>query len=311
MASAVLGNFGRLQVRVPVNVKAADHRQTTCRVEVGPVGLAPMRGGGVLDQLRIWGEERHEQVQLVAEPSHPVVQFFQVVLPQTACNTTPTVEIYSDAFQGVKEMINRFILVASLVAAGSLSWGQAAAQSPNESIRPATADDSCEFGYKLSGYDLWVRNDFNRHWDEWVNFSLGKAIQYCKNGDRLMLGRGGANAQGDGHSFFTVAALLCRRPEIQETKKPPLQSNQQAVIEFRCTITKIDALNAKAARGEPLFRWPDDFVEPRPGDNVPRPGESQGGFNASPSRPNADCKDTKSPSYAERCGISIATPPKN
>lgn len=196
-------------------------------------------------------------------------------------------------------------LALLLVACGS-AFAQA-----DDPWRPATADDSCEFGYKLSRTALWMPREFHRHWDRWVDFSLEKAVQYCKNGDALMVGRGGPNAMGDGHSFFTVAALLCRRPDIQETKKPPLQPGQQSVIEFRCTITKLDALKAKAARGEPLFKWPDDFVEPRPGDNVPRPGESQGGYIAPPAKANPDCRDTKSPLYAERCGVPIVAPAKN
>jgi len=185
------------------------------------------------------------------------------------------------------------------------------AQSQVDKLRPATADDSCEFGYKLSSRDLWNSPEVNRYASYWVNVALTKAVEYCKNGDQLMVGRGGSNADGDGHDYFTVAALLCRRPDIQETKKPPLQPVQRPVIEFRCTITKLDALKAKAARGEPMFKWPDDFVEPRPGDNVPRPGESQGGYIAPPPKANTDCRDSKSPLYAERCGVPIVAPAKN
>lgn len=185
-----------------------------------------------------------------------------------------------------------------------------AAQS-DDPWKPATSDDSCEFGYKLSSRPLWNSADVDRYSSRWVNVGLSKALQYCKNGDQLMIGRGGPNADGEGHDYFTVAALLCRRPDIQEVKRPPLAPGQRAVIEFRCTITKLDALKAKAARGEPLFKWPDDFVEPRPGDNAPRPGETQGGINAHPPKQSADCKDPKSPLYAERCGISVVAPPKN
>lgn len=203
------------------------------------------------------------------------------------------------------------LLLPSALLLAVWTFGAANAQTLSDDLRPTTADDSCEFGYRLASDELWESAVIQRRSDRMIDLALQKAITYCKNGDSLMVARGGPNARGYVHDYFSVAALLCRRPDIQETKKPPLQPGQQAVIEFRCTITKVDALKAKGARGEPLFKWPNDFVDPRPGDNVPRPGEVQAGVSTQPPKATADCKDPKSPHYADRCGISPASPPKN
>ena len=204
--------------------------------------------------------------------------------------------------------------MAATLAMGALFLSGQAAFGQADPYKPVTADDSCEFGVKLTGAALWRSLGWSNI--DWVNHALGKAVQYCKNGDQLMIARGSPDMVGYEHEYFTVAALLCRRPDIQETRPPrPITQNPQ--IEFRCTIAKIDALKAKASQGLALYRIPEDWVDPRPNDAEARrraPGApaaapaSSGAPEVKP-KPADDCKDPKAPQYAERCGIPLTSPP--
>jgi hypothetical protein len=184
-------------------------------------------------------------------------------------------------------------------------------------FKPVTADGSCEFGYRVTGPKAWDAPEANGE-GGWIDFVLRKAVQYCKDGDQFMIIRGNPTGMMVGwiHDYFSVAALLCRRGDIKEEYLP--YSAQTRVNEkqykFSCPISKIEPLKKRLAEGKLLYKHPDDWVDPRPGDTgaMKRGPSSNEPASEAPSRPakpkDHDCKDPKAPHYAERCGIPLLAP---
>ena len=207
-------------------------------------------------------------------------------------------------------------ILALLSAVGISFCAPAAAQT--DPFKPVTSDDSCEFGYRVTGPKAWDSPEANGP-GEWIDFVLRKAVQYCKDGDRFMIIRGDDAGQMVGwiHDYFSVAALLCRRGDIKEDH--PLNRRHEKQYQFSCTITKIDSLKKRLAEGGLLYHFPEDWVEPRPGDTGAMrraPGTSQPAVSVPAQQGQSgakrdDCKDPKAPQYAERCGIPLLSSPSD
>jgi hypothetical protein len=208
----------------------------------------------------------------------------------------------------------RHALVVQVMAASLVMASTAHAES--DPFKPVTADDSCEFGYRVTGPKAWESPEANGP-GGWIDFVLRKAIQYCKDGDQFMIIRGedhGGIMMGWIHDYFSVAALLCRRGDIKEEN--PLNRLGEKRHKFSCPITKIEALKRKSAEGKLLYRFPEDWVDPRPGDTGAMrraPGSTQPPIQLPPAAKSSpaksgDCKDPKAPLYAERCGIPLVAP---
>lgn len=205
--------------------------------------------------------------------------------------------------------------LVSLLAAGALACWTPFALAQADPFKPVTADDSCEFGLKVTGPNAWNSPEANGPGD-WIDFVLRKAVQYCKDGDRFMIIRGGeGSVVGWNHDYFSVAALLCRRGDIKE--EHPLNSRKEPQWQFSCTISKMQSLKQRLAEGKLLYHYPEDYVDPRPGDvGAMRraPGASQPALDLPPPAAKGgsksdDCKDPRAPQYGERCGIPLLVAP--
>jgi hypothetical protein len=204
---------------------------------------------------------------------------------------------------------------ATVAAAAMLSTVASAAFGQPDPFKPVTADDSCEFGYIVTGPKAWDSPEANGA-GEWIDFVLKKAVQHCKDGDRFMIIWGGDGMVGWIHDYFSVAALLCRRGDIKEENPLNPRRERQRQYQFSCPITKIEALKRKLAEGKLLYHYPEDWVDPRPGDTGAMrraPGSTEPPFQFRPPAPKGankagDCKDPKAPLYAERCGIPLVAP---
>ncbi|MGM9489636.1 hypothetical protein [Ideonella sp. YS5] len=199
------------------------------------------------------------------------------------------------------------LAMAAMLGTAPAAFGQV------DPFKPVTADDSCEFGYRVTGPKAWDAPEANGE-GEWIDFVLRKAVQYCKDGDHFMIIRSDTNGPMVGwiHDYFSVAALLCRRADIVE--EHPLNSRGQERHKFSCPISKIEPLKKRMAEGKLLYKYPDDWVDPRPGDTGAMkraPGSNEPAYVAPP-RPakpkNDDCKVPKAPHYAERCGLPLVAP---
>jgi len=200
------------------------------------------------------------------------------------------------------------LIAAALICVAPSAFSQ------TDPFKPVTADDSCEFGFRVTGPKAWDSPEANGP-GEWIDFVLRKAVQYCKDGDHFMIIRGGDYVVGWIHDYYSVAALLCRRGDVKEENPPNRLGEKQH--QFSCTISKIEALKRKLAAGKLLYHFPEDWVDPRPGDTGATrraPGSSQPALLLPPPAPKGgtkgnDCKDPKAPLYAERCGVPLVTPP--
>lgn len=179
-------------------------------------------------------------------------------------------------------------------------------------FKPVTADDSCEFGLRVTGPAAWDAPEANGP-GGWIDFVLRKAVKYCKDGDRFMILHSDINGPMVGwiHDYFSVAALLCRRGDIVE--EHPVNSRNQQRHKFSCPISKIEHLKKRLAEGKLLYKYPDDWVDPRPNDlgAMKRgPGSNEPAYVVPPrpAKPDIDCKDPKATHYAERCGIPLLAP---
>jgi hypothetical protein len=197
------------------------------------------------------------------------------------------------------------------LSAIALIGSSSCAMAETDPFKPVTADDSCEFGFRVTVPRAWEYADANDP-NGWVAFVLGKAVKYCKDGDRFMIIRGGDSIEGWIHDYYMVAALLCRRGDVKEEHPPDRRGDKQH--QFSCTISKIASLKRKAAEGKPLFHYPEDWVDPRPGDVAAMrriPGSAQPAQRATLSAKKGGtdaCKNPMDPQYAERCGIPLTAP---
>lgn len=202
------------------------------------------------------------------------------------------------------------VRLAAVTTATLLAWASSTFAEVDP-FKPVTADDSCEFGYRVTVPKAWEYADANNP-NGWVEFVLQKAVQYCKDGDHFMINRGGDSIEGWIHDYFMVAALLCRRGDVKEEHPPNRRGEKQH--QFSCTISKIESLKRKAAAGKPLFHYPEDWVDPRPGDVAAMrraPGAAQQSQPApEPVKKSGvdDCRVPTNPQHAERCGIPLTAP---
>lgn len=225
-------------------------------------------------------------------------------------------ELYS-AGSGIKALTTRSCLarvLGTLAATSVLLIATPAAVGQTDPFKPVTADDSCEFGFRVTTPKAWESSEASGP-GGWIDFVLRKAVHYCKDGDSFMIIRGGDAMVGYVHDYFSVAALLCKRGEVKEDH--PLNRLKEKQYQFSCPITKIDSLKKRLAEGKLLYHYPEDWVEPRPGDTGAMrraPGSSQPAVSV-PAQPAGarkdDCKDPKAPQYAERCGIPLLTSPSD
>lgn len=129
---------------------------------------------------------------------------------------------------------------------------------------PVTADKSCEFG------DVVFQEGLQRTHsgiEDWTNLLLTQAAKHCANGSQFSITRKTYGARA--HDVFQIAALLCQRPDIKE-KKVEDKGRERGTLNFTCTVTKLDEIRAKVARGEKVFSWATDRVPPRPADDDER-----------------------------------------
>lgn len=199
------------------------------------------------------------------------------------------------------------------LAVTALLGATPAAFAQTDPFKPVTADDSCEFGLRVTGPKAWDAPEANGP-GGWIDFVLRKAVQFCKDGDRFMIIRSDTSEPMVGwiHDYFSVAALLCRRGDIVE--EHPVNGRNQERHKFSCPISKLESLKKRLVEGKLLYKYPDDWVDPRPGDTGAMkrgPGSNEPAYVAPP-RPakpkDDDCKDPKAPHHAERCGLPLVGP---
>jgi hypothetical protein len=202
----------------------------------------------------------------------------------------------------VKSLSPQWLLALAIVFS-SPAWPQASAR---DETLPVTADGSCEFRTAAAENEVLNRPEIRRNRVAWINMMLERAVASCTEGSMLSLTRE-HNTFGD-HDMFTVAASLCRRPDVAETRMQ-LPNNRERLV-FRCPISKLTWLKAKQAAGRKLYVWPDDWVAPRPSDNYAltyAPGATPQGLPPKPQK-SAECADINAPGHLERCGLPLTSP---
>jgi len=174
----------------------------------------------------------------------------------------------------------------------ALTCGNAFAVPGNPDLGvPTTTDNTCEFGHVVFSDEYQGTGADRITIEEWTNRILRSAATHCTNGAQFAIARAKPTG-GWPHDMYQVAALVCQRPDIQET------SAEGGKLSFRCKLTKLDGLRAKVARGEKLFSWATDRVPPRPDDlqelkrreNERRPVQTAPKVDATKASPDpADC----------------------
>jgi hypothetical protein len=195
------------------------------------------------------------------------------------------------------------VLFALAVSFSGSAWPQSSAR---DETLPVTVDGSCEFRTAAAENDVLNRPEIRRNRVAWINMMLSRAVAHCNDGSTLSLSRE-HNTFGD-HDMFTVAAHLCGRPDIAETRLQ-LPNNRERLA-FRCSISKLASLKAKQSAGRKLYVWPDDWIAPRPSDSYAltyAPGATPQGMPPKPQK-SAECDDTNAPGYMERCGLPLTSP---
>lgn len=178
----------------------------------------------------------------------------------------------SHFFHGYLRMTRRscqVVFVSGWVALScSLSAPEVTAAPSNFEVSiPVTADKSCEFGDVVFRDEMLGTGPSRIDTEQWTNILLKQAAEHCANGSMFSITRKTYGARA--HDVFQVAALLCQRPEIKETKVED-KGRERGTLNFTCTVTKLDEIRAKVARGEKIFSWATDRVPPRPADDDER-----------------------------------------
>ena len=163
--------------------------------------------------------------------------------------------------------LSRALATLALTMAPMLVCLPAVAQQNDPLPVPVTDDDSCEFGYRMAKNKVWENPAIAANPLAWMQLVLGQALKYCKLRSLLMIGTDGRDVRGWDHDYYTVAGMLCRRGEIQERNVKVTAIAFTGVV-FTCPInpSKFEALQARAARGEPLWNYPQDWIAGRPSD---------------------------------------------
>ena len=76
---------------------------------------------------------------------------------------------------------------------------------------------------------------------------LSQAAKHCTNGSQFSITRKTYGARA--HDEFQIAAIVCWRPEIKETKLEG-KGRERGTLNFTCTVTKLHEIRAKVARSE-------------------------------------------------------------
>jgi hypothetical protein len=169
-------------------------------------------------------------------------------------------------------------LVAAAAAAAQSDGPYAVAGVEDPWPIPTTQDDTCWFEFQINQQKYWKRLPAGGNQDHhFTEMMVNQVMKYCKPGDDLFVMQinwsfGSGLTYGHEHPIYSVAGTYCRRPEIVETKfaLPFKESNFNQAIQWRCRIDrpKFDKLKERKARGERLYVWDVDYIEPRPMDNV-------------------------------------------
>lgn len=156
------------------------------------------------------------------------------------------------------------VALAALVNAPTC-WAIAAGPIPV----PVTEDNSCEFGFKPSLLETWENPEIRGIAENFGRVMLAQVLKYCVPGSVLTIGYSGKGYRGIPHDQYTIAALLCRRPEIKEQTLPTGDPRRPSFM-FSCPIDaeKFNKFKDRQARGEPLWNRKEEFVPPRPGDDL-------------------------------------------
>ena len=97
--------------------------------------------------------------------------------------------------------------------------------------------------------------------EDWTSLLLSQAAKHCTNGSQFSITKKTYGALA--HDKFQIAAFVCWRPEIKETKLEG-KGRERGTLNFTCIVTKLDEAQTKVARSEKVFSWATDHVPPSP-----------------------------------------------